>query len=154
AYEVYSAILPMDWPWQVAKAQSLVIREETKAYKMCLRPEADSEAMVGPAISEYVRLNEQAWRLQRRLSIDKPYELVTSDEFQKSAFKGDWENFYKQHPKSGGWIELSAVGFNADKTVAVVFMAHYCGNLCGGGRYYVLQKKDGKWTSLNWNGLS
>jgi hypothetical protein len=154
AYAVFSAILPMDWPWQVAKAQSLVIRDETKAYEMCLRPDADSETVVGPAISEYVRLNEKPWRLQRRLSIEKSYDLVAYDEIQKSVSNGNWENFYKLHPKSGGWIELSAVGFNADKTVAVVYMGHYCGMLCGGGRFYVLQKKDGKWVPLQWNGMS
>jgi len=154
AYEVYSAILPTSWAWQVAKAQSLVIREETMPYKMCLRPDAKSEAVVGPAISEYVRLNEKPWLLQRSLSIEKPYELVGSDEFKKSAFKGDWENFYKRRPNSGGWIGLSAVGFNADRTVAVAFMTHACGSLCGGGDFYVLQKKDGKWIPLKLGGTS
>jgi|SRR5262245_37301146 len=154
AYEVYSAILPTSWAWQTAKAKSLIISEATITYKMCLSPDAESEAVVGPAISEYVRLNEKTWRLQRRLSIEKPYDLIDSDELKKSAFKGDWENFYKQRPNSGGWIGLSAVGFNADKTVAVVFMTHACGSLCGGGDYYVLQKKDGKWIPLQWKGLS
>jgi hypothetical protein len=154
AYEVYSAILPTSWAWQVAKAQSLVIGEETIAYKMRLRPDAESEAVVGPAISEYVRLNEKTWLLQRSLSIEKPYELVGSDEFKKSVFKGDWESFYKRRPNSGGWIGLSPVGFNADKTVAVVFMTHACGSLCGGGDFYVLQKKGGKWIPLKWVGTS
>ncbi|MBO0862911.1 MAG: hypothetical protein J2P21_31320 [Chloracidobacterium sp.] len=139
----------------MAKAHSLVISEETMTYKMCLRPDAESEAVVGPAISEYVRLNEKPWLLQRSLSIEKPYELVGSDEFKKSAaFKGDWESYYKQRPNSGGWIGLSAVGFNLDKTVAVVFMTHACGSLCGGGDFYILQKKAGKWIPLQWKGSS
>jgi hypothetical protein len=40
----------------------------------------------------------------------------------------------------GGVIELSAVGFNTDKTVAVVYML-------GGdkGTSFVLEKQNGKW---------
>src|SRR5262245_19439838 len=101
AYEVYSTILPTEWPWLVQKAKPLVIRSETMGYKMCLRPEADSEKIIGQAISEYVKLNEKTWLLQRQFSIEKPYELI--------AYKERWwENFYKQYPDSGGWIELSA----------------------------------------------
>jgi hypothetical protein len=121
---------------------------------MCLIPEADAKEIVGPAISEYVRLNEKPWQLQRKLSIEKPYELVDSDELNKTFYKSDEMAFEKRHPKSGGVIALSAVGFNHDKTVAIVFMAHSCGSLCGGGEYYVLQKKDGKWIPLRWNGSS
>jgi hypothetical protein len=39
AYEVYSVILPSEWPVRAAKAKTLVIRTETRAYDMCLRPE-------------------------------------------------------------------------------------------------------------------
>ncbi|MBO0724516.1 MAG: hypothetical protein J2P52_02865 [Blastocatellia bacterium] len=155
AYEVYAAILPTDWLWQVQKAKSLVIQSETKVYKMCLRPDGESEKIVGPAISEYVRLNEKTWLLQQRLNIEKQYEFIASDDL-KSIFKqpGGWERFHTQYPDSGGWIELSAVGFNADKTVAVVYAGHHCGGLCGGGGFHILQKKDGKWAPLKWNGKS
>jgi hypothetical protein len=154
AYEVYSAILPTEWLGQLARAKSLIIRSETENYKMCLRPEAESEKIIGPAISEYVKLNEKPWLLQRRFNIERPYELVSYDELRAALKQGWWENFYKQYPNSGGWIELSAVGFNADKTVAVVYMGHICGGLCGGGRFHVLQKKDGKWAPLKWKGSS
>lgn len=154
AYEVYSAILPSEWPWQVAHAKSLVIRTETKNYEMCLRPEKESEEVVGPAISDYVKLNEKSWLLQPQLSIELPYRLITADELKSALDRGGWQGFYTQFPDSGGWIEMSAVGFNADKTVAVVYMEHSCGMLCGGGRFHVLQKKDGKWLPLKWKGSS
>jgi len=154
AYEVYSAILPTEWPWRVANAKSLVIQSETKGYEMCLLPEAESEEIIGPAISEYVKLNEKTWLLQERLNIEKPYKFITSDGLKIVFEHGDWEKFGKQYPGSGGWIELSAVGFNADKTVAVVYMGHHCGGLCGGGGFHVLQKKDGKWAPLTWKGSS
>src|SRR5262249_55248754 len=143
AYEVYAAILPTGWLWQVQKAKSLIIRSETVAHEMCLQPaDAASEKIVGPAISEYVKLNEKTWLLHRRFDIEKPYELIAYDDLMSAFKEGQWENFDARYPNSGGWIELSAVGFNADKTVAVVYMGHHCGSLCGGGSFHVLQKKD------------
>jgi hypothetical protein len=153
AYEVYSTILHSEWPLRAANAKTLVITNATNGYKMCLRPEQESEEIIGPAISDYVRLNEKSWLLQHKFSLEIPYKTLSSDE-SKAIFKeGGWEGFYRQYPNSGGLIELSAVGFNADKTVAVVYMGHSCGMLCGGGGFHVLQKKDGKWIPLKWRGL-
>ena len=154
AYEVYSAILPTERPWQGANAKSLIIRSETKGYKMCLRPDEDSEKIIGQAISQYVKLNEKNWLLKRGLSIKNPYELVPYNKLMSVLKSGSGENFYKRYPNSSGWIQLSAVGFNADKTVAVVYMGQHCGGLCGGGGFHVLQKKDGKWALLKWKGAS
>jgi len=156
AYEVYSAILPSEWPWREANAKRLVIRSETRAYKMCLSPEKGSEEIIGPAISDYVRQNQKTWLLQKNIRIEKPYEMIRADQIKAIFEQGieGWNAFYEKHPDSGGWIELSAVGFNADKTVAVVYMGHSCGGRCGGGQFHVLQKKDGKWLPLKWNGTS
>ena len=64
----------------------------------------------------------------------------------------DWDKFYRAYRDSAGFVYLSAVGFNADKTVAVVSIGHWCGGLCGEGQYHVLQKKDGRWIPLEWKG--
>lgn len=156
AYEVYEAVLPMEWAWRVADAKSLVIQCETKPGRMCLTPEKESEALLGPAISDYAAQNQGTWTLQECLHITKPYELVNSaglDSLVASESNG-WKAFYQKHPDSGGWIAFSAVGFNADKTVAVVYVSHYCGSLCAGGKFYVLQKKEGTWGPLEWRGAS
>jgi len=65
-----------------------------------------------------------------------------------------WSDFEREHPDSVGWIELSAVGFNHDKTVAIVYIGHHCGRLCGGGGFRVLRKAEGKWKGLTWKGGS
>jgi hypothetical protein len=75
-----------------------------------------------------------------------------ADELKSAIQTAGWEGFYQRYPDSGGWIELSAVGFNVDKTVAVVYMGHHCGPLCGSGGFHVLEKKDGKWVALGWEG--
>lgn len=123
---------------------------------MCLVPEKEYEGLIGPAIAEYVRLNKKAWLLQKKFQIDKPYDFITPDELKLTFEKGvdGWKQFYEEHPDSGGWITMSAVGFNAAKTIAVVYMSHSCGSLCGEGGFHVLQKKGGKWLPLDWKGTS
>ena len=44
-----------------------------------------------------------------------------------------------------GYIQVSAVGFDAAKTRAMVFIAYECGGLCGGGNLYLLEKVSGSW---------
>lgn len=154
AYEVYSAILPSEWPLRVAHAKTLIIQNETKSYEMCLRPEKDWQEKIGPAISDYVRSNAKPSLLQPRINVEVPYQLIIADELRSAIQTAGWEGFYQRYSDSGGWMELSAVGFNLNKTVAVVYMGHHCGMLCGGGGFHVLEKKDGKWVALDWKGSS
>jgi hypothetical protein len=152
AYEVYSALIPLERPLRNARAKRLIIQNETKGYEMCLRPEKEWEEKIGPAISDYVRSNAKPSLLQQRIKIGVPYRLIMADELKSAIQTAGWEGFYQRYPDSGGWIELSAVGFNVDKTVAVVYMGHHCGPLCGSGGFHVLEKKDGKWVALGWEG--
>ena len=61
-----------------------------------------------------------------------------------------WETFTEKFPNARGGIELSAVGFNPERDVAVVYVSHHCGRLCGRGFVQVLRKKDGAGTPVNW----
>jgi hypothetical protein len=154
AYEVYSAILPLESPLRNAHAKRLIIQNETKGFEMCLRPEEEWQEKIGPAISDYVRSNAKPSLLQPRIQVGVPYHLIAADELTAAIQTAGWEGFYQRYPDSGGWMELSAVGFNVNKTVAVVYMGHHCGPLCGGGGFHVLEKKDGKWVALDWKGSS
>jgi hypothetical protein len=55
---------------------------------------------------------------------------------------------------SGNYIQVSAVGFNESKTRALVYVAHYCGSLCGGGRHHILEKADGAWREARLQGIT
>lgn len=137
-----------------ANAKRLIIQNETRGYEMCLRPEKEWQEKIGPAISDYVRTNAKPLLIQPRIKVGAPYRLIIADELRSTIQTAGWEGFYKRYPGSGGWMEFSAAGFNANKTVAVVYMGHHCGPLCGSGGFHVLEKKDGKWVALDWKGLS
>ena len=164
AYEVYSAVLSIPEAHPRA-GKNLVVRQETLASfgaytetnpnpdpGVCLRPDPEWEKIIGPAITDYIRINKTKWRIQENFKIEKPYKIVSSDIILSLIKKEGWEGFYKKYPDSGGFIDLSAVGFNADKSIAVLSKGGWCGDLCGSGDYYVLQKKDGRWTPLEWTG--
>jgi hypothetical protein len=158
AYEVYSAILPREWSWRANKGNyPLVITSETIGENMCLFPAEESKAALDPAIADYKKVNSKIWVLQPKLRIEKPYQLVP-----RKAIRGmfsdnknnSWQMFYEKYPHSGGYIWFSAVGFNADRTIAVVSTGHSCEMLCGGGGFAVLHKEDGNWKEFKWKGSS
>jgi hypothetical protein len=45
-------------------------------------------------------------------------------------------------------ISFSAIGFNRERTVAVIYATYWCGPLCARGTYYLLDKRDGQWTNV------
>ncbi len=152
AYAVYSTLIEGN------TARTLVIRTETgdfpnggQASEKCLAPAKGEEAVYAPIIAAYRTVNKTKWLLKKKFETESPFELVPLSVFN-GFFKGvpgSWAEFYKQYPNSNGITELSAVGFNVDKTIAIVYMGNSCGSLCGFGTYHVLQKKDGKWTKIH-----
>lgn len=163
AYDVYTAVLVSHLSSYRIKPKNFVIRRETitsfgtflnneSASSICLHPDAESKKLIGTAIEDFVRVNKTKWRLREKFDISLPYQLISAEEIIPFNNKEDWGDFYKKHPDSGGFMDLSAVGFNADWTVAIVSIGRWCGGLCGEGVYYILQKKDGKWIPLDWKG--
>jgi hypothetical protein len=86
--------------------------------------------------------------LQRRFQIEKPHEIVSSDDIGVDFKDGGWEGFHQRYPDSGGYIIMSAVGFNKEKTQAIVYTGSACGGLCGLWRFHLLEKIDGKWKKV------
>ncbi len=145
AYEVYSVVLPHEESYEFAKG-TLVIQQETMpkaGIESCLTPEAANRFK--DAIADYERVNRKAWILQRQFEIEKNYELVTAETIKVVFKEGSWDAFYKRYPGSGGYLTVSAVGFNENKTLAVVQAGSSCGGLCGRWGFHLLEKMDGKW---------
>ena len=86
--------------------------------------------------------------MQRQFHIEKPYEIVGLDIIEAVFKNGGWDGFYKSYPESGGYIVMSAVGFNKEKTRAVVYTGSSCGGLCGRWRFHLLEKSQGSWKEV------
>jgi len=57
-----------------------------------------------------------------------------------------WTGFYKRYPNSVGFISMSRVGFNGNHDQALLYIARFCGGLCGEGYYVILDKERGAWS--------
>jgi len=149
AYQIYSLLLPHEESYKFADG-TLVIQEETVSEHLdakCLT--AAAKRKFKDAILDYERANGKEWLLHRLFQSEKPYGLVNSDTI-KAAFKERfWDSFKSRYPGSGGYITLSAVGFNKDKTLAIVYTGSSCGGLCGSWGFHLLEKVNGKWKAVN-----
>ena len=175
AYAVYSAILPQVTMVKHMKATNYVINSDTWALDMCLVPDEASRALMEDAISSYIEQNAAPWRLLEHFTLALPYELcpsqVTRDykwaailqieqhrRNQVAAASDEPDSsktvtFEDRFPGAQGYVRLSAVGFNKDKTIAVVGIRVGCGPMCGSSGFHVLQRQDDTWIPLKWTGI-
>jgi len=154
AYTIYNTLIEQDWTVRSAHAKRLLIVGSTvKPHLLeCQQPEGESVAILAPLLRKLGELGNTSYTLLPKLTLDRPYDLVARDKID-GALRGGWEEVGRAYPLSAhSYIEISPVAFNADKTIAVVYEAHHCGSLCGGGNLNVLQKQDGVWRPMRWTG--
>ena len=145
AYDIYNLLLPSEEVMRFAKG-TLLIQEDTVTKldpAACIAPSEKDEFK--DAIADFERVNRKPWRLQRQFTIEKPYELVNQQTLKVVFENGWWGAFYKRYPDAGGYFVFSAVGFNKDKTLAVVYSGSICGSECGQWSLHLLKKLDGTW---------
>jgi hypothetical protein len=146
SYAVYAAVIPQEGP--ARHAWRIVLRQETVTNWGCVPQGRPLQEEWKPVMDDFVLRNLRPSVLLAGFDIGVQYLLVPTAEIN-AAFKdledGDWRIFHAQYPESGGFIEVSAVGFDPNKTRALVYVAHHCGGLCGGGTHHFLRKYDGHW---------
>jgi hypothetical protein len=96
-----------------------------------------SSLLLAETVDDLRAKNKEAHAFTRSFDIKRRYVLVS----------GWWEEFYRRYPESRGFATFSRVGFNDDKTQALVYQAYSCGGLCGGGGYVLLVKVNGVWAN-------
>jgi hypothetical protein len=150
AYQIYSLLLPHEQSFDFAKG-TLVIQQETvpgpEPSAQCLSPEAAQRFK--EAVADYSRIKRKHWLLQRQFQIEKPYEIVSLETIQLTMKEAGWDGFYKRYPNSGGIFTMSAVGFNKEKTRAVLYSGSSCNSLCGRWSFDLLEKRNGTWRPVD-----
>jgi hypothetical protein len=83
----------------------------------------------------------------RSFTLPIPYQIVASSEMRTTfGTPGDtWGRYYEKYPNSAGLLRLSRVGFNSDGNQAALYVSNYCGGLCGGGYFVIMEKVDSNW---------
>jgi hypothetical protein len=146
SYEIYSILLRTEVgpQWKIAV---WAITHQTQTFpnsgsrpfhdvRECLSVSRDQKPIYLPLIEDYVAKNSTKQVLERKFDLPE-YVLV---DFGRTSRRAN-------PPLASTPIifEVSAVGFNRDRTRALVYVGHHCGSLCGGGRYHLLVKKEDKW---------
>jgi hypothetical protein len=142
SYEIYSMLLRTEMGPQWKIVAWAIIRQtqtfpgggSTHNVRQCINVPREQEAVYLPLVDNYTAKNNRKWVLERKFDLPQ-YELV---EFGQRAGRAS-------PPAASVTFDVSAVGFNRDRTRALVYVGHHCGNLCGGGGYHLLVKKEGKW---------
>ncbi len=94
-------------------------------------------------------LRRNLWRecVTRNLQISARYEIAPAAEMRTLH---EAEAFDRRFPGNCGFVTLSAVGFNADRSEAFFSEDHFSCGLCGGGGHVLMRKKDGRWQVVSW----
>lgn len=76
-----------------------------------------------------------------RLISKQERRTIFSDKDTRKA----WAGFYKKFPGSSGYIIVSSIGFNEDRSQALVDFTNKCGDKCGTEQFVLLTKVNGGW---------
>jgi hypothetical protein len=142
AYAVYAAILPSVWRGtdglQLLQAETESIDRVVQCldYVIPFEPEWEAVALAFKRENEHVRV------LRTLLPLSVPYRLIARAEIRADdarlalKYPGTWQ----RRPESLDYAAVSSVGFNQDKSKAVVYVRER-----SGGNVYFMQFVGGEW---------
>ncbi|MDT5122012.1 MAG: hypothetical protein QOC96_1494 [Acidobacteriota bacterium] len=151
-YAVYSTVL----------AEKRYINEHTK--QVVIEDETDDEKEISIAlnkslneiipkaaqstIADYISKNKEPQHLDNLFKLKVERVLVSASEikeiFENHHIEG-WKIIAERYPDSLGLITLSRIGFNPERTQALVHVGIGCGGSCGEGNFFLLAKESGVW---------
>jgi hypothetical protein len=74
---------------------------------------------------------------------DVPKLRFISQSQESKIFAGGWAEFHKRYGKGSETVTVSRVGFNPDKTLALLHAIGAIGHNAAAGELYVLERKNG-----------
>ena len=99
-------------------------------------------------IADYESKNRVAVSLREIFDEKEKVQFITRTEVDRTFRVGSdgWRIFARNHPKANGFVSFSRIGFNQDRSEAIVYFGHGCGWLCGHGELSFYEKApDGSW---------
>jgi hypothetical protein len=150
-YAVYAALLESKFKSENTK--QVLVMDHTRVNKPSLL-ERDlasfqEEFPLAPElVASFKERNQQPYLLKPVLDLGLEYQLLSQeqvDELRPLDEASGWKLFYEKYPQAVGFIYLSRVGFNADLSLALVYISRYHYEQPIQGGYYLMSKQDGRW---------
>jgi hypothetical protein len=124
----------------------IILKQETVTHSRCFPRGRPLQEEWKPVMDDFTTQNSRPRTLPAGFDIGVDYLLVANSEIDGMFDQRvDWRPFYTRYLDSGGFMDVSAVGFDPTKARAMVYVAHRCGGLCGRGTYHFMEKTDGQW---------
>ena len=151
-YDLYSFILD-----ETFSSGKIVISQETKDY---IRLTDDSDYLDyfrdkfsnfdTTLVENLNEVNDTTYLFEDQFHSDNnQLILVSPDElahiFNDRDVNGNWQEFYQRYEDAAGYIEFTRIGYNDDKTQAILEAGHYYGSLGAEGSIIYLVKQGGSW---------
>lgn len=152
-YEVYSALIDNLFGLGTSHGKILIFYETIPSYRFHKKKEADSfivkELRVNKDILEdFMIRDKRISSLEDHFQTSVLHQMLDRKTYKEFSDKGVaeyWKTFHEKFPGFQGIASLSAVGFDHDKTHALLYISYHCGGLCGMGQFAYLEKRAGKW---------
>lgn len=155
-YEVMSALIN---EYAGSDFELLLINDHTESWCIMARLQEMRSDWVGlesETIDSLIVRNSFSVELEKKLSLDSKYRLIPRDEYVK-ILQGDavpnWNNFDTLFPDSPGFMTVSRVGFNSERTQALIYF--YNAYRCSGDEIVpptrniaMFVKRNGAWTLI------
>ena len=166
SFAVFTAVLDSlyrsldDRPPIVIVADSLHGRQGGVAYQgKLLRPHVSN---VDPAaIADFENVTGRSSTFPRQFRYKGSFHLLSTIEYEQIKTRGNsiasaipaqqlrempyWLGFMDKYPKAWGVTVLSPVGFNQDKTHALIYVRHQCGGGCFSSETIFLTRRTNHW---------
>jgi hypothetical protein len=155
-YEIYSSVIKQMYVQPETKL--LMIEERTFRYDFAIendepwRDKRKGLTIDQSAVEDYETRNGRQWLLNKA-SFKLPVKInLITDLDLKAIFHGNWGelewiNYYRRFPDSSGFVMLSRIGFNTERTQALLYVGSRCGPHCGDIHFLLLEKANGTWTT-------
>jgi hypothetical protein len=140
-YEIYSLALKAQYNGYVRGDPIIIdINTSTITNNSLLNPELIT-ALLGSVqkdtIDDFMAINKHSYKLSRYFNIGKNYLL---DEEDLSI-----EKLREKYPHAYGIVSISRIGFNNDRTEAIIDLGIFCGGMCGVCKIVQIIKDNNIW---------
>lgn len=159
-YEIYSSVIKQIYVQPNTK--QVIIEERTFRYDFAVdndepwrdkwKDKKKGLAVEQSAADDYEAKNSQKWLLNKdSFKLPVKVSLVTDLDL-KAIFHGNWGelqwiSYYRRFADARGFVMLSRIGFNAERSQALLYVGSRCGPGCGDIHFLLLQKENGIWTT-------
>ncbi|MCF7907709.1 MAG: hypothetical protein K9L86_02390 [Candidatus Omnitrophica bacterium] len=155
-YLIYSTVVD-EW-YSNEQNKEILIRDHTSVYQLGrpIETELDYVRQQMPVledeiINDFKAKNVRTYSLESFINQRVDYIIISQKEIDYIFdHNPHWDSYYDRYPSSGGILTLSRVGFNRQRTRAILHVANQWNRSTGAGIYLsVVKQKDGSWKIEN-----